>query len=112
MASRVGGRRSRGTTTRVETGVDTAPSYASWTAVPATAPGGTASDEDIATWASACTDLGVGGIGIQRVGARREDAATRTPLVDRRGGFTYCVEIDPGAGTRTDPFIAFSGIRA
>jgi hypothetical protein len=88
------------------------PSYASWTAVPATAPGGTASDEDIETWASACTDLGVGGIGIQGVGARREDAATRTPLVDRRGDFTYCVDIDPGAGTRTDPFIALSGIRA
>jgi hypothetical protein len=88
------------------------PSYASWTAVPATAPGGTASDEEIETWASECTDLGVGGVGVEGAGARRQDAARRTVLVDRRGDFTYCVDIALGSGTRTDPFIALSGIRA
>ncbi|MEE6257352.1 hypothetical protein [Plantactinospora sonchi] len=88
------------------------PSYASWTAVPATAPGGTASDEDIETWASACSDLKVGAVGIEGVGARRSDAAGRTALVDRRGDITYCVDIALGSGTSADPFIALSGIRA
>jgi hypothetical protein len=88
------------------------PSYASWTAVPATAPGGTVNEEDIEVWASVCTDLGVGGIGVEGVGARRQDIPWRTALVDRRGDFTYCVDIALGSGTRSDPFIALSGIRA
>jgi hypothetical protein len=89
------------------------PSYATWTAVPATAPGGAATEIEIRTWASTCTDLGVGGIRfVEGFGARPEDAATRKALVDRRGDFTYCVDIALGSGTPGDPFIAVSGLRA
>jgi hypothetical protein len=88
------------------------PSYASWTAVPATAPGATANEEDMEVWASVCNDLGVGGVAVEGVGARRQDLPRRTALVDRRGDFTYCVDIALGSGTPSDPFIALSGIRA
>lgn len=31
-------------------------------------------------------------------------------LVDRRGGYTYCVDVSPGSGTASDPLIALAGI--
>lgn len=88
------------------------PSYASWEAVPATAPGAAPTDKQIAQWASECSDLGVGGIGIQGRPARKADAAQRDVLVDRRGDFTFCVDVALGAGTTQDPLIALAGIRA
>jgi hypothetical protein len=88
------------------------PNYAAWTAVPQGAPPLTAPDQDIKRWASKCSDLGVGGVGIQGVPARRKAAAQRDVLVDRRGGFTYCVDVSMGSGTATDPLIALSGLKA
>jgi hypothetical protein len=84
------------------------PNYAAWTAVPQAAPPLTAPDEDIERWASKCSDLGVGGVGVP---ARPEAAAQREVLVDRRGGFTYCVDVSMGSGTSTDPLIALSGLK-
>ncbi|WP_433303823.1 hypothetical protein ACQP2F_13115 [Actinoplanes sp. CA-030573] len=88
------------------------PDYAGWTAVPQAAPPLTAPDQDIERWASKCSDLGVGGVGVQGVPARPKDAARRDVLVDRRGGFTYCVDVSIGSGTATDPLIALSGLKA
>lgn len=88
------------------------PSYASWNAVPVTAAGGNASDDDIVTWSSRCSDLGVGGVAVQGVPADRTAAAQRTILVDRRGDLLYCVDVSLGSATATDPLIALSGIRA
>jgi hypothetical protein len=87
------------------------PDYAAWTAVPQAAPPLTAPDDDIERWASKCSDLGVGGVGVQGVPARPEAAARREVLVDRRGDFTYCVDVSVGSGTPTDPLIALSGLR-
>ena len=83
-----------------------------WTAVPQAAPPLTAPDEEIEEWASKCSDLGVGGVGIEGVPARREAAARREVLVDRRGGFTYCVDVSIGSGTEADPLIALSGLKS
>ena len=88
------------------------PSYATWTAVPQTAPGAGATDTLIHQWASTCTDLGVGGIGIEGVASDKIEAAQRDVLVDRRGDFTYCVDVALGNGTSSDPLVAISGIRA
>jgi len=88
------------------------PNYAAWTAVPQGAPPLTAPDKDIERWASKCTDLGVGGVGVQGVPARPRAAARRDVLVDRRGGFTYCVDVSIGSGTPADPLIALSGLKA
>ncbi|GAA2183475.1 hypothetical protein [Micromonospora lupini] len=88
------------------------PTYAAWTAVPQAAPPLTAPDEDIENWASKCSDLGVGGVGVGGVPARPRDAARREVLVDRRGGFTYCVDVALGSGTSSDPLIALSGLKA
>lgn len=88
------------------------PNYAAWTAVPQAAPPLTAPDQDIERWASKCSDLGVGGVGIEGVPARPAAAAKREVLVDRRGGFTYCVDVSMGSGTPTDPLIALSGLKA
>jgi len=88
------------------------PNYAAWTAVPQAAPPLTAPDEDIERWASKCSDLGVGGVGVQGVPARPKAAAQREVLVDRRGGFTYCVDVSIGSGTSSDPLIALSGLKA
>lgn len=87
------------------------PSYASWTAVPQAAPPPNASRDDIERWASKCSDLGVGGVAIQGVPARPQAAARRNILVDRRGDFTYCVDVSLGQGTPTDPLIALSGLK-
>ena len=87
------------------------PTYAAWTAVPQAAPPLTAPDEDIERWASKCSDLGVGGVGVEGVPARPEAAAQREVLVDRRGGFTYCVDVSMGSGTAADPLIALSGLK-
>jgi hypothetical protein len=87
-----------------------APGYATWSAVPETAPGGSATSEDLEEWASACTDLTGGGVAIEGVGARKGDVATRTPLVDRRGDHLFCVDVSMGSGTAADPFIALSGL--
>ncbi|MFI7210921.1 hypothetical protein ACIBP4_04475 [Micromonospora maritima] len=46
------------------------------------------------------------------VGARPEAAARREVLVDRRGGFTFCVDVSMGSGTSRDPLIALSGLKA
>jgi hypothetical protein len=88
------------------------PNFAAWTAVPQAAPPLTAPDEDIEQWASKCSDLGVGGVGVGGVPARPEAAARREVLVDRRGGFTYCVDVSMGSGTSSDPLIALSGLKA
>jgi len=90
---------------------ETPPSYAAWTAVPQAAPPVTASTQEIENWASKCSDLGVGAVGIEGVPARPKDAARREVLVDRRGGLTYCVDVSVGSGTPTDPLIALSGLR-
>jgi hypothetical protein len=92
-------------------------SFATWTAVPATAPGAPVSDDQIHQWASKCSSLGedgfgVGGIGIQGVPAGKAEAARRDVLVDRRGIFTYCVDVALGSGTAQDPLVALSGISA
>lgn len=92
---------------------DSPPSnYAAWTPVPQAAPPLTAPDEAIERWASKCSDLGVGGVGVEGVPARPEAAARREVLVDRRGGFTYCVDVSMGNGTSADPLIALSGLKA
>jgi hypothetical protein len=88
------------------------PNYAAWTAVPQAAPPLTAPDDDIEQWASKCSDLGVGGVGVGGVPARPKAAAQRDVLVDRRAGFTYCVDVSMGHGTSTDPLIALSGLKA
>ncbi|MBM0230860.1 hypothetical protein JNW91_02585 [Micromonospora sp. STR1_7] len=88
------------------------PTYAAWTAVPQAAPPLTATDGEIESWASKCSDLGVGGVGVGGVPARPEAAARREVLVDRRGGFTYCVDVALGSGTSSDPLIALSGLKA
>jgi len=87
------------------------PSYAGWTAVPQAAPPLDTSPDDIESWASQCTDLGVGGVAVEGVPARRAEAARREVLVDRRGDLTYCVDVSLGTGTPKDPLIALSGIR-
>lgn len=87
------------------------PNYAAWTAVPQGAPPLTAPDDDIERWASKCSDLGVGGVGVEGVPARPKAAARRDVLVDRRGGFTYCVDVSLGGGTAADPLIALSGLK-
>ena len=81
-----------------------------WTAVPQAAPPLTAPDEDIEQWASKCNDLGIGGVGVGGVPARPEAAARREVLVDRRGEYTYCVDVSVGSGTASDPLIAISGV--
>ena len=88
------------------------PNYAAWTAIPQAAPPLTAPEEDIERWASKCSDLGVGGVGVEGVPADPEAAARRDVLVDRRGGFTYCVDVSMGSGTSADPLIALSGLKA
>ncbi|MCG5467039.1 hypothetical protein MED01_006089 [Micromonospora sp. MED01] len=88
------------------------PTYAAWTAVPQAAPPLTATDEEIENWASKCSDLGVGGVGVAGVTARPKAATRREVLVDRRGGFTYCVDVALGSGTSSDPLIALSGLKA
>jgi hypothetical protein len=91
---------------------DPPPDPAPWTAVPQAAPPLTAPDADIERWASKCSDLGVGGVGVEGVPARREAAARREVIVDRRGGFTFCVDVSAGSGTPADPLIALSGLKA
>lgn len=85
------------------------PSYASWTAVPVTASGTAIVDDEHEMWASQCSELGVASVTVEGVPRRIELAR---PLIDRRGDFTFCVDISPGSGTASDPLIALSGIRA
>ncbi|MCY1142418.1 hypothetical protein OWR29_30845 [Actinoplanes sp. Pm04-4] len=87
------------------------PEHAPWTAIPQAAPPLTAPRKDIDQWSSKCSDLGVGGVGIEGVPSRPEAAAKREVLVDRRGSFTYCVDVSLGSGTATDPLIALSGVK-
>jgi hypothetical protein len=86
--------------------------YGAWTAEPQAAPPLTAPPQDLEEWASKCSDLGVGGVAVGGVPARPEAAARRQVLVDRRGGFTYCVDVAIGSGTDSDPLIALSGLKA
>jgi hypothetical protein len=86
------------------------PGYAGWTAVPAPVPADTASHDEIEMWSSKCSDLGIAGIGIQGVPARPKAAAEREVVVDRRGTFTFCVDISLGAGTQEEPFMALAGL--
>lgn len=86
--------------------------YGAWTAEPQGAPPLTAPRQDLEEWASKCSDLGVGGVAVGGVPARSEAAARRQVLVDRRGGFTYCVDVSVGGGTASDPLIALSGLKA
>jgi hypothetical protein len=89
----------------------TTPSWSAWTAVPQAGPPLSAPPRDIDEWASKCTDLGVGGVGIEGVPADRKAAAGREVIVDRRGGFTYCVDVALGHGTARDPLVALSGLK-
>lgn len=86
--------------------------YGAWTAEPQAAPPLTAPRQDLEKWASKCSDLGVGGVAVGGVPARPEAAARRQVLVDRRGGFIYCVDVSIGGGTASDPLIALSGLKA
>jgi len=86
--------------------------YGAWTAEPQAAPPLTAPRQDLQEWASKCSDLGVGGVAVGGVPARPEAAARRQVLVDRRGGFIYCVDVSVGGGTASDPLIALSGLKA
>jgi len=86
--------------------------YASWSAVPQTAPDTPPSNGDLQRWSSKCSDLGIGGVAVQGVPARRAAAAAREVLVDRRGDFTFCVDVAIGTGTLTDPLIALAGLRS
>ncbi len=84
------------------------PGYAAWTAVPATA-GGPAADPRTLQWASACSDLKMGSYGVPGVDPHVRN--TRRPvLIDRRGSYTYCVDVSPGHGTTKDPLIGMSGV--
>ncbi len=33
-------------------------------------------------------------------------------MVDRRGSYTYCVDVSPGTATESDPLMSISGLRA
>lgn len=91
----------------------TAPAaYAAWTAVPATAPGKVVSSDTMEQWASTCSDLGVGGLTVGGVPARPEAAKTRDVLIDRRGSYTYCLDVSPGTATETNPLMSISGLKA
>lgn len=85
---------------------------ASWTAMPQGAPPPDAPREDIEQWASKCTDLGAGGIGIEGVPAGRDGADDREVLVDRRGDITFCLDVSLGSATSDDPLIALAGLLA
>lgn len=108
-------------------GDPTAPaSYATWTAAPSPAPAAGNSEEDgtwdrvlgffgvggIQTQASQCEDLTGGSVGIEGVPRRERDAAQRSVLVDRRGDWTFCVDVIKGAGTANDPLIVMNGLKA
>jgi hypothetical protein len=87
------------------------PSYASWTAVPTTAPGGSQDAGDIQEQASKCHDLTGATIGIAGVPRRAKQAAQRSVLVDRRGDWTFCVDITKGAASASDPLIVLAGLK-
>ncbi|MGY2065194.1 hypothetical protein [Blastococcus sp. SYSU DS0619] len=94
------------------TGDPTAPAgYGSWTAMPETGPGlPRPAGGDVEMWASQCTDLVGGGVAIEGVAPDPDAAARRAVLIDRRGDFTYCLDLAPGSGTDTDPLVALAGI--
>lgn len=87
------------------------PAYGSWTAMPDTGPGMVRPpSEEIGQWASRCTELTGGGVAVQGVPVDPGGAADREILVDRRGDFTFCLDLAAGSGTRSDPLIALAGI--
>ncbi|MDT0275188.1 hypothetical protein [Blastococcus goldschmidtiae] len=89
------------------------PDYGSWTALPETGPGlAPPPSGDIEMWASQCTDLTGGGVGIEGVTPDPDAAAEREVLVDRRGDYIFCLDLSPGSGTETDPLVAVTGIRS
>jgi len=98
-------------TALVVSGPATSPAFASWTAVPETAPAAIPSPQDLEAWASQCSDLTDAGVSIEGVPARPLEADQRDVLVDRRGEYTYCVDVSEGTGTASDPLIALAGIR-
>jgi hypothetical protein len=98
-------------TALVVSGPATSPAFASWTAVPETAPAAIPSPQDLEAWASQCSDLTDAGVSIEGVPARPLEADQRDVLVDRRGEYTYCVDVSEGTGTASDPLIALGGIR-
>jgi len=83
---------------------------ASWTAKPLAAPAPGAPDDDVDLWASKCTDLGTGGIGVYGVPEGRDRADAREVLVDRRGDVTFCLDVSLGSATPEDPLIALAGL--
>ncbi len=92
-------------------GDPTAPAaFATWTAVPQTAPGSTPSHGDVEAWASQCTDLTGYSVSIGGVSARDAEAVGRSVLVDRRGGYTFCVDVAAGDGTEADPLTATASL--
>ncbi len=84
---------------------------ASWTAVPATAPGAQAPDADIREWASRCSDLTGTGLGIGGLAPERDPSAPRQLLVDQRGELTFCIDYYRGAGTDAHPTVMLTGLR-
>ena len=66
--------------------------------------------EDIEMWASQCTDLVGGGVAVEGVVPDPDAAARREVLIDRRGDYTYCLDLSPGSGTAADPLVALAGI--
>lgn len=90
----------------------TAPAaFASWTAMPRTAPGASPSQDDLVAWASQCTDLTGFSVSLGGVSARDAEAAGRSVLVDRRGGYTFCVDFSPGESTDADPLTATASLK-
>ncbi|MDQ3094356.1 MAG: hypothetical protein M3Q82_00080, partial [Actinomycetota bacterium] len=51
------------------------------------------------------------GVSIEGVPARTSEADERDVLIDRRGEYTYCVDVSEGNGTASDPLIALAGMQ-
>jgi hypothetical protein len=86
------------------------PGFAGWTAMPDTALAAAPTRRDMVEWTSQCQKLTGGGVSIEGVRPRR-DAGRRPVLVDRRGQYTFCVDITVGKGTAVDPLVAVAGIK-
>jgi hypothetical protein len=86
------------------------PAFASWTAVPQTASGAAPPERDMVDWQSQCRQLTGAGLRIEGV-RPRQDGGRRPILVDRRGEYTFCVDVVEGNGTAVDPLVVVAGIK-
>jgi len=86
------------------------PAFAGWTAVPQTASAVAPSNRDMVDWQSQCRKLTGARVEIEGVRPRR-DAGRRPILVDRRGEYTFCVDVVAGSGTAVDPLVVLAGIK-